>query len=64
MRIETYYYVVFRGGEEIRIAEERGIALKEALLKENKPEFVKINDNVYRISEIIKIQKDVQKYYN
>lgn len=59
--IKPEWYLKIRNEDEIRISEERALGLKIVLLEE-KPEFVEINDSLYRARDVEYVKKIMVNY--
>jgi len=53
------YIIEFRNGEWLRISQEQGEKLVEALLQDNVPKFFSVNGNSYATNTITKVEKSV-----
>lgn len=59
--LKAEWYLKIRNEDEMRIAEENALALKNELL-ENKPEFIEFKDSLYRAKDIEYVKKIMVNY--
>lgn len=59
--LKPEWYLKIRSEDEIRLADENAIALKNILLNE-KPEFVEIKDSLFRTRDVEYLKKIMVNY--